>query len=95
MPERWRRELERLGGLEAPPGVVEQARARPPRTSSCPTGRARVVAATVAFGIFAVAGGFALRAFDHAPPPPAGSPVDEALPVLAVRFTGGAMFDEG
>ncbi|MEX0983538.1 MAG: hypothetical protein WD096_00640, partial [Actinomycetota bacterium] len=95
MPERWRRELERLGSLEPPAGLVDQARARPPGTSRGPSGRSRVVAAVVAFGVFAIAGGFALRAFDRAPSPPAGSEVNELLPALTVTFSSGGSIEPG
>jgi hypothetical protein len=96
MSERWRSELRKLDELEPPPRMIDEARSRLPSGVPEATGRSRIVAAVVAFVVFALAGSFAWRAFETDPAvdpsPVAPAPLAD-LPVLTVRFTGAGMID--
>ncbi len=61
MPERWERELGKLGREEMPAGVRVRAE-EGPRAESMPPPRQRAVAAGVAFAVFLAAGAFAFQA---------------------------------
>jgi hypothetical protein len=64
MPERWERRLERLREVEAPASIEVRTSEGPRNPSPSPGNRGRVVAAVVAFAVFAAAAAFAWRAFD-------------------------------
>jgi len=66
MAERWQRELDRLADLTPPDGVLDDAR-NGPRAPSPSSPRTRVVAAVVAFAMFAIGASFVVRAFDRNP----------------------------
>jgi hypothetical protein len=70
MPERWEREIERLGTLTAPRSTPTRI-AEGPRGSGMPPTprrRERITAMVVAFAVFGAAAAFALIAFQRATP---------------------------
>jgi hypothetical protein len=62
MPERWQRELRRLGAEQVPDRVRERMQ-EGPRGDGMPSARHRVIAAAVAFAVFFAAGSIAWLAF--------------------------------
>lgn len=81
MTERWENELRRLRGIQVPERV--RLRTDEPRGDGMPPRPHRVVAAVVAFSVFAVAGAFAWRAFRPASVSTLGG---SGLPTATVSF---------
>src|SRR5262245_23355714 len=63
MPERWERELRKLGGLDVDEAPVRERVDRGPTGDRLPPRRDRLVAGVVAVAVFVAAGVFAWRAF--------------------------------
>jgi hypothetical protein len=91
MTERWENELQQLREIRLPEHVrlrVDEG----PRGHGLPPRPHRVVAAVVAFSVFAVAGAFAWRAFR----PTAGSTLGgSAMPMAIVSFLASGQGDAG
>jgi heat shock protein HslJ len=92
MPERWRHEVKKLGGLEPSDEVWRRAE-QGPRTQvgpSLPPRRQRIVTGIVAFVVFLAAGGFAWRALRPADDRSVGSDLNPTIVVtLKILDTGG------
>ena len=91
MPERWERELRKLGGLETPASTRSRIDEGPRGEGIPPApGRGqRIVAGVVAFAVFGGAMALALGAFDRGRAPTVGQPPPDAVVVTLQSATVG------
>ena len=85
MPERWEREIERLGTLTAPRSTPTRIAEGPRGDSMPPTPRRRerITAMVVAFAVFGAAAAFAVRAFQRETPSTPAAASDPSTTVSA------------